>query len=172
MWIWVCCYCIISKARTMCISYPNMIAALGPFKVLCLIKAGIKSRLWPSSLMTNYWQLAQRMASLRPFFSPHPVLAISTRTHTHTHAIWHVNTHTPPKGLKNKPTVSSLLCANARGSTEGLQVSSYRILKQIPIGRHTFYLCGVFNSAGVRQECSAQGEQVQYRLGLTFSTVK
>lgn len=30
-----------------------------------------------------------------------------------------------------------------------LQVSSYRILKQIPAESHTLYLCGLFISAGV-----------------------
>lgn len=44
-----------------------------------------------------------------------------------------------------------------------LQVSSYRILEQIPAARHTLYLCGFFNSAGVVMLCAGIG---CYRAGL------
>lgn len=117
--------------------------SLWAFKVLCLIKSGIKSRLWPSSLMTNYWQLAQRMASLRPFFS---LILFSQSAPFHTQSrlffYWHRNATLNQKC--HKIELLYVLCANACVCTEGLQVWSWRVLKQIPAEDHTLPTCVVY----------------------------
>lgn len=140
--VWCVCYCYTVTNRNCCTDLIIQLQPLGPFKVLCVIKAGINSSLWPSLLMTNYWQLFWRMASLHPVFSfilfsqLAPTQARRSRLHWHRNALsqmclemnllsgWSFCTHAcAPKGL------------------------SYRILEQIPAQGHTFYLCGLFNSA-------------------------
>lgn len=140
--VWCVCHCYTVTNRNCCTDLIIQLQPLGPFKVLCVIKAGINSRLWPSLLMTNYWQLFWRMASLHPVFSfilfsqLAPTQARRSRLHWHRNALsqmclemnllsgWSFCTHAcAPKGL------------------------SYRILEQIPAQGHTFYLCGLFNSA-------------------------
>lgn len=112
------------------------------FKVLLLIKAEIKSRLWPSSQMTNYGQLARRMASLAGcFLSLHPVPTASA----HSLALSRGRADSDPLAHKSLGSIRErqevhLLSAPRSPTTCALKVFGWRILEQIPAGSHTLPL--------------------------------
>lgn len=82
---------------------------------------------------------------LTPLLLPHSVLTISTHSHTHNQDKPHIYTHTHSINQKSpriKPTARSCLLMHVTG-IEGLQVSSYRILEQIPVDSPTLSTCVV-----------------------------
>lgn len=96
--------------------------------------------------MTNYWQLAQRMASLCPIFISFIPNSQSARTHTKRHLSLYtdIQMHTPnEKHNKNDPLY--ILSASTRVGAEELQVSSYRVPEQTLVESHTYLTCVVYS---------------------------
>lgn len=100
--------------------------------------------------MTNYWQLAQRMASLRPIFFSLIPNSQSARTCTKRHLSLYtdIQMHTPCE-KHNKKDPLYILSARTRVGAEELQVSSYKVPEQTLVESHTYLTCVVYSLCGI-----------------------